>query len=394
MPSDWNRASINWGDLTGQPIDRIVYELWSATVERDYYYRVMSCQSSTEVVNQRNIYLEAVLSRSMASQIRYIYETFSRWLKPSSDFIGNHLADMIGQCVFIDDSDGQPAPDPDWVSGDGGDNTYTVLYGKGNLDYTSGGALSSLVGYDLSFIPLNSDFNRPNPKQLKVLYDILQLDLKNRCFFVRWTLSNFGRPSGFWAEPIKGNYIWATDIGRKTSSDAPDPADPALVKNEYNSQFYEYFNFSQKMATYDTLSTNDGSQGPPSYSIGSEVHVLSFGTNATYIPQVPINTIDLHAYQNIIEVTNPEVTFSYTPSAYSKIVTNNFLNVFVNDVFTPQTRLVFRPLLELDEIDVLSILRNEGPPYGRIDSSRIISNQIFANIAKEDFLKYYTEPTN
>lgn len=378
MPSDWSRAGIDWSDLTGQPIDRIVYELWSAVIERDYYYSAMSCETSSQITTVYNSYTEILKSKSMASQIRDVYAAFSRWLKPYSDFDGLEIS-MIGYSVFIDDIDGGLSAPPIFL-GDS-DSVYSTLYGKGNLDYTATGSLSIDMGVDLSFIPLAKSFDRPNVEELKIFYDILQRDLKNRGFYVIWDNGGFGRPAGFLTEKIRSNFIWKPSRGLKSSG---AQADKTATINAYNADSFEYEVFGSILQNYDQARITNGQ-----YDILSEISVLYFGLDAQYIPQVDIDTIDIYDYQYIEDTKNNDFDFDYTPaSPQNKIVSNNFLTVDLDDPVNPVfNKRVFRPLLIADEITVNDL--NAG-----VDEStrRRIGSQIFCNIAKENFLKYYTEP--
>lgn len=378
MPSDWSRAGVDWSNLSGQPIDRVVYELWSAVIERDYYYRAMSCETTSQVQAEYNTYIENKKSKSMASQIRDIYAAFSRWLKPGADFDGVSVS-MIGYSVFIDDIDGGLA-DPPTFLGDS-DSVYSTLYGKGNLDYTATGSLSIAMGVDLSFIPLFQSYDRPNVEHLKTFYDILQRDLKNRGFYVFWDNGGFGRPSGFRVEKIRSNLIWKPSRGLKSSG---AETDKNAVINAYNADSYEYDVFGSIFESYDQAQLSSGN-----YSISSETNVLYFGLNSIYIPQVDVDTIDIYDYQYIQDTPNNDFDFDYTPaSPQNKIVSNNFLIVDLDDPVNPVfNKKVFRSLLVADEIIV-----NDLTPGNDTSTRRRIGSQIFCNIAKENFLKYYTEP--
>ena len=83
-PSKWN-DNINWDDLKGQRLDYIIRSIYNATVERDYWYRVMSVNQfdpKAYVASQMNN--NEFLNKNSLREIQVIFEIFERWLRPYS----------------------------------------------------------------------------------------------------------------------------------------------------------------------------------------------------------------------------------------------------------------------------------------------------------------------
>ena len=104
MPvSKWNQ-DINWNDLRGERLDYVIRSIYNATIERDYWYKVMSVNefNPAQFVGNEFTANGTFLNKNSLLELSVIYETFERWLRPYSE-ISNSLSslDLYGLCFFM-----------------------------------------------------------------------------------------------------------------------------------------------------------------------------------------------------------------------------------------------------------------------------------------------------
>ena len=380
MPvSKWN-MNINWDDLRGQRLDYIIRSIYNATIERDYWYRVMSVDQldpktfvGTEMQNNE------ILNKNSHRELQVIYEIFERWLRPytkiKTDYDGQFF-DMYKYCIFPDET--QTAPDVPVSVNDFG---FNKIYGVGNYDYTAGGNLSNLVGYDLSFIETGYTYGTINGDHLRAFYNILNLNLKNRCFSLVWDgRGRFGRPKYF-GSSIPRTGLFYSQLKRYKIISRSDDNYSQLV-SDFNAEPYDENPLIGSVLIEDDYNFRNNniveSNQLISEYFASYIDPLEFkGFN--------IVDFDTELIINIEETrTNDNtVNFTYTTDTpIAKRVQNN--NTVINGF---NGAYMIDPL---DEIQVQSV----GPvPFGEPNSNikRLGLPQLFIDLNKEGFLKYYTE---
>lgn len=382
-PSKWN-DDINWDDLRGQRLDYIIRSIYNATIERDYWYRVMSVdQFDPKSYVFDEIENNEFLNKNSHRELQVIYEIFERWLRPytkiKTDYDGQVL-DLYGLCVFIDEQAG--TPDQTVV------NTNTVwghekLYGVGNYDYTAGGNLSALVGYDLSFIETGYTYGTINGDHLRAFYNILNLNLKNRCTRIVWEGTGaFFRPKYFRVLPPRTGLFYGGIERLKSNNIIGD--DYSGLVSAFNNNTYSVGSggYGQTEDTYIFRRDNIAHTN----ALSSSYRGLFI--QAGQLKGFNITDFETSTYYNIEETRNdPQNTpFDYTTdSPQSRKADNNNINIGGNDCIYG--------ILPSDEIQV----QNVGPVifdlYGLRSITRHIYTQFFIDLNKEGFLSYYTEPT-
>ena len=384
MPqSKWN-PDINWNDLSGQRLDYIVRSIYNATVERDYWYKVMSVDdvNPKQFVSQEFFDNDTLLGKNTLLELVVIYETFERWLRPyekvKTDY-PNGL-DLYGLCFFPDDS----VSNPDYTVGTGARNIFAFdrIYGLGNYDYSSGGSLSNLVGYDLSFLEDEYNYGELNGDHLRVFHDILNLNLKNRCFPCSWNQSSFSIPPSF-ISSIPVPSLFFSQLKKIKNEFILDDSYAQLV-TDFNNAVYDEDPAYGLIQNFDRYSYA---------TFPSESNTLRSEYSATYIDPTNFKGFNITDFNTDLVLTIQElrsvgntVNFSYTTDApISKRVTNN--NTVINNV-----NGVYM-LTEVDEIDVQSI----GPVSSGQSVQGVVRQfypQLFIDLNKEGFLSYYTEEAN
>ena len=381
-PSKWN-DNINWDDLKGQRLDYIIRSIYNATVERDYWYRVMSVNQfdpKAYVASQMNN--NEFLNKNSLREIQVIFEIFERWLRPYSkiktDYDGQFL-DMYGLCVFVDDFDSGVADAPNVVLN--GSWGYDRIYGRGNYDYATNGNLSTLVNYDLSFIETGYIYGEINGDHLRAFYNILNLDLKNRCFPLQWDgVGQFFKPKSFKSSIPIDNLIYGVERKYKRVQILDD--NYSQLVTDFNNESYDenpVVSGTLNIDGYDFVNTNT-----------EESNTLRSLYSATYIHSsdfkgFSITDFNTDSYYNIEEIreASEATNFSYTTfPPVSKKIANNLLNLNgVDCVYSLST---------VDEILVQSV-GAVAFPKNLTNIERKIMPQLFIDLNKEGFLSYYTE---
>ena len=385
MPqSKWN-PDINWDDLRGQRLDYIVRSIYNATVERDYWYKVMSVDdiNPKQFVSQEFFDNDTLSSKNTLLELVIIYETFERWLRPYEKIKTEYPNgfDLYGHCFFPDDS----VSNPDYTVGTGARNIFAFdrIYGLGNYNYSSGGSLSNLVGYDLSFLEDGYNYGELNGDHLRAFYNILNLNLKNRCFPCSFVKGQFSRPDNFSSSIPRGSLFFSQLKRIKQESIAGD--NYAQLVTNFNNAIYDEdpaYGLIQNYDRYVYISDNT-----------SETNVLRSEYSATYVNPINLKGFSVTDFNTDLVLTIQElrsedntVNFSYTTnSPISKRVANN--NTTINGLDGVYMQTV------ADEIDVQSI--GPVPPSTPIQAiQRQFYPQLFIDLNKEGFLSYYTEEAN
>ena len=174
MPSGWTTSGIDWtstATMRNSRTEDIVRDLYLAVNDRDYWIKKSKFLQLTTIPPVLD--LEGRIRMDQA--LKFIQDTVSGWFLPNQD-IASRLDILGGEnqmgslCCFLDDvfvPTGFPAY---FVS------RVQYFYGFNNLDYTASGNFETQYGLDMSLI-------RQPPKRFnliwcKLIYDILQLDLK------------------------------------------------------------------------------------------------------------------------------------------------------------------------------------------------------------------------
>lgn len=385
-PSKWN-DDINWDDLRGQRLDYIVRSIYNATVERDYWYKVMSVDefNPKQFVGFEFTANGTFLSKNTFLELGIIFETFERWLRPYSKIktdYDNQVLDMYGLCVFIDLENGTPDPSPVVTNTIWG---HEKIYGVGNYDYSSGGNLSALVGYDLSFIENGYTYGELNGDHLRAFYNILNLNLKNRCNIITWEgTGNFGRPKYFRVDEPRGGLFYRGLTRSKTEIVADD---------DYTGLVTAFNNASYTESGLGGVPTTEDQYGFQRNNV-NHFNRLTSTYGGVYIEPSELKGFNIadfenSIYYNIQESQNDPLNTPYnytTNSPQSRSAINNNANIGGFDCLYC--------ILPSDEIQVQSV----GPVDFLIDQytrsvTRHIYPQYFLDLNKEGFLSYYTEPT-
>jgi|14BtaG_2_1085337.scaffolds.fasta_scaffold01962_7 hypothetical protein len=381
MPaSKWN-SNINWDDLRGQRLNYIVRSIYNATVERDYWYKVMSVNqfNPKQFVSSEFTSNSTLLNKNTFLELEIIFETFERWLRPYS-IISNNPSDLdlYGFCVFYDDSVLSPDSTVSVLSQD--NFGYSRIYGTGNYDYTSGGNLSALVNFDLSFIGDGYVYGELNGDHLRAFYNILNLNLKSRCFPCYWRKGRFGRPDNFLSSNPRVGLFYNRPRRFKRVSGG---SDYQQIVNDFNNSPYD----EQTTQGYSTVGDEytfigDGQDSTNILTSGYE----SRGVDSSEFKDFEITDFNTTLLLNIEErrEANLNTNWTYTTAPTSKKVSNN--NITINNIEGVYLATVS------DEIDVQSI----GPvnnTQGLKTIRRVFYPQLFIDLNKEGFLNYYTEPT-
>jgi hypothetical protein len=379
MPvSKWNQ-DINWNDLRGERLDYVIRSIYNATIERDYWYKVMSVNefNPAQFVGNEFTANGTFLNKNSLLELSVIYETFERWLRPYSE-ISNSLSslDLYGLCFFYDDSVSSPDDTISLLAQD--TFGYSRIYGVGNYDYTSGGNLSNLVGYDLSFIGTGYNYGEIDGNHLRAFYDILNLNLKNRCFPCFWIKGQFGRPDHFRSTyPRLGSLYNRPRKFKRVSGGS----DYQQIVNDFNNEPYD----EQPTQAFSTIGDEysfigDGQDSTNILTSGYEAR----GVEASEFKGFDITDFNTTLLLNIEERRGADVStnWNYTTAPTSKKVLDN--NITINGINGVYLATVS------DEINVQSI-GPVGNTQGLETIRRVFYPQLFIDLNKEGFLSYYTE---
>jgi len=197
MASGWTTSGIDWTSAATMRESRtedIVREIYLAVNERDYWVKRIKFLEQTATPPVLDV--DGRIRTNQA--LFYIQNTVSGWLLPSAD-IGTRLdfvsttVSMESFCCFLDDSF-TPAGTPSIFA-----SRILHYFGFNNLDYSAGGNFETQFSIDLSL--LRNPPSRVDLNYLKMIYDILQLDLKTSAD--SWTVSNFGTGDRFFCDGVQ-----------------------------------------------------------------------------------------------------------------------------------------------------------------------------------------------
>ena len=350
MASGWTTSGIDWtsaSTMRNSRTEQIVTELYKATLERNFWIKTVQSSSIVPVVLYKKI--------RMDTQLRYIYETFEKWFRPLINGNDSPFALNLEYSPFVNDGDGLASAYPNSAV-----TSFSIPYGKGSYDYSSGGDLSSLVSYDMSF--LGAIGNRVNLNHLYSFYTILNLPLM--CRLQRLTQNV--------------NYITSPNLS-------------ALFAKVYASTGSQSGTEAQVKAVLNNIPLNDSSTSV-GYSLDLDININqsrfalgSFGSNYdSYFAKFNnynISDFDILSYSYGAESYGSlPLTLDIAPvNPYNAVVLNKFENATIGG--STEACLSPSPNININSFS------------GVLSASVQVNylSQNFLNINNELLLDYYTE---
>lgn len=355
MPSAWNRIGVNWLDLSSTRLEPVINEIYNATLERDYWLRVASKQSGLNPPTYDSI--------NTSYQIRFIYDTFEAWFRPLST--SSNKLYGYNEGIYVAD-DGLISEFPTDMKSR--QMYFTTPYGKDSYNYLSGGNLSNLVNYDMSFLSNGTPNGRVNIEHLQVFYKILNLNLKNRLFTLTYNTTlgfypSFIMNSGLVRELIiTGNFQGVdTDLiaDFNNTSNSTD-ANTSNFSNQYIFSFNaenipsDIYSYNLQKRFFELRGFDASKFNFLSYVYGEEV--VYNNLDATYTPTTPSNEIIGNSFLDVSILGAPlsKAYMPYTPTNLTAISASNFGD----------------------------------------NSQTVYSSQSFIDINNSELISYYTEDSN
>jgi hypothetical protein len=168
----------------------IVREIYLAVNERDYWISFFNPSWRLTTPQRTLPLLDRAGRMRVENQMQYIYNTVKTWITPFSDInpptSGNFYT--LNESCFLDEEspfDLNLVSDPEYKPFKSLERRW---YGRKNLDYSQGGTLEALLNYDLILFR-NYKYKRIDLTFLKMIYDLLNLDLKISNAYTRMTAS-------------------------------------------------------------------------------------------------------------------------------------------------------------------------------------------------------------
>lgn len=352
MPSAWDRIGANWLDLRNIRTEPVINEIYKATVERDYWLKLIQ----GDTVTAPNYPLV-----NTSYQLRYIYIAFERWFKPLS-IVSNGLLSS-GYYIY---EDGSPTSDPvdEYVDA----LQFSTPYGKTSYDYVSGGNLSTLVNYDMSFLNVGIPNGRVNIEHLQIFYKVLNLNLKNRMF--RLSKNN----SGYFSDSQRSN-TFVDMYQTEDQADTPQTANQTVteVNNFQDEADGTFVNFRMRGLVYYSR-----------YGAPTELYTGEFRRYQISLDNHTIENFDINCYYRVWEDKDAGFSASYSPVVGNYIQGGSFRTINVLNQGGAQ-KTVYDPLPE-----ILFTTINGGDINDSIRVNTVPQN--FININNEEILSYYTAP--
>ena len=358
MPSSWNRINADWSNLLNTRLDPVLNELYKATQERDYW--LCGLIGIDKVIDSN--------TKNSSYQLRYLYSTFNRWLKPSDDI---PLDEVWDGSFFLDDNGGNSDYPSDIV------NSRTLIqqniFGMSSLDYSSDGTLSTLINFDLSFLESgHPPDGRVNLNHLECFYKILNLDIKSRMNRMKRTNEGFEFNSAENTSLSRIGFV-SNDLGN-TDRNATENEIIDLVEDYVNSREVRFSNFSPINFLSFGVNNINVDEGNYNGSIQGGVLFLRDYNFSDF----EATSFIYNKYEN-----DDGISFSYSPSDQSSRKENPFFNY--TDVNAGD---VLSGWFENYDFVLNSISYTEGD---RVSADTFYSSLKFINLNNSSILKYYTE---
>ena len=358
MASAWNRIGVDWEDLSNTRLEPVINEIYKATIERDYWLRVTGKELNLNPPNNNTV--------NSSKQLRDIYSIFETWFRPISTSSSRSLD--FNESVYLAD-DGLVSEFPSDIKIR--QMYFTTPYGKDSYNYISGGNLSSLVGYDMSFLGDGVPNGRVNIEHLQVFYKILNLNLKNRLFTLTYSTSLGFYNSFRMNSDIVSEVIITGTLDSGSSGDIINDFNVTSNSNEAISSNFsnQYnFNFSQRGGS--------GSEATYDYALSKRFF---------YMRNYNTDDFDFFSYVYSEETVDGNLEAEYTPTTPSnEIILNNFIDVIVDGGSLTKAYMPY-PTTVLNSLS--------GDDFGD-DIQVIYSSQNFIYINNNALLEYYTEEAN
>ena len=191
MPSGWTNSGIDWtsaATMRNSRTEDIVKHLHQAISELDHWIS-KSCYSFRR---RGTVFPEIDIDARfrIEDSLNYIYSILNLWFRPYEDynFVPNYQNELrfvlpFNGSVFVDFDKSSPSFDSDGF-----------YLGYGNIDYSLGGQLESIMGFDVGFIRDYTEAVLPRVSldDFKKIYDILNKGFYNRAFDISYRLSDLG----------------------------------------------------------------------------------------------------------------------------------------------------------------------------------------------------------
>ena len=353
MPSAWNRIGVNWLDLSSTRLEPVINEIYNATLERDYWLRFTQGDTSLPP--------KTTLSRNTSYQIRYIYTTFERWFKPLSGLSSSQLL-LSGYYIY---EDGNPTSDPtqEFTTS----LAFSTPYGKDSYNYLSGGNLSTLVNYDMSFLASGVPNGRANIEHLQVFHKVLNLNLKNRIFRLIKSGADY-----FSDSTRQNNFLqmFVTDGVTDEPETAGDTVN--IINNAQNTNQARYVNFRM-----------GGSVDFQRVNQIDELYDGSFVRRQISLDDYNIENFNLSCYYRIWDDIDSDFSINYTPSVGNYLIGNNFRDLIVSNQGGAVVT-VYDPLPNITTSTISGV-----NPFDKAEINLVPQN--FIDINNSELISYYTE---
>ena len=362
MPSGWTTSGIDWTSVQTMRNSRtedIARELYLATHERDFWVRRWTTKSSGNYSTQ----FPVIPTQRLENQIEFIYTTLRNWLTTDLNPVIT-TSYVENKAVWIDENQ---IPT-------GSDFTDTVNLGIPHWDMSQNGNLETELSLDLSFL---RDYqgglvNRVSLSDMKKVYDILNFLTKCRAYQIE---SN-GEGTGF------KNYLQNLNVSL------------------FGSGVYQRYHSSDRFATPSEIDVyNEWASSTPTQGLGENQLVTYFQrviANAGYFlssNELYFQFINMNGF-NTNQFTSNNFDFKML---YFDLETSNDSNPDLNIVNGINEMQTFYESLgakcfPFPNTDMQNF--PNMPTSGSVAWRNTGYLLPYADMNKEGFLKYYTEPTN
>ena len=407
MASGWTNSGIDWTSVATMRNSRtedVVREIYLAVNERDYWISFFNPSWRLTTPQRTLPLLDRTGRMRVENQMQYIYNTVKTWVTPFADInpptSGNFYT--LNESCFLDET----SPFNLNLVSDPSYKPFKLLerrwYGKKNLDYSQGGTLETLLNYDLALFR-TYEYKRIDLGFLKMIYDLLNLDLKISNSYTRLTNSITEGQSRVYKFELNSNDFYGY-VNRLSSSKSW--SNSVLMQDGFDENI-DLFNAIYEgmpptsegsFVKQDSISASISSIGCKANTNGSgrsgcskDVSYGSYIMNGFNNTQFDMSITDIQIDNYIYLKDLGQTFFDYLP------VSGANLSLGINS---------YNPTIQnIDSHDVFLYTNNDPRPwpYGiaPADSSGIQKKEdlegypvIFLNIDnQEGFLNYYTEPT-
>lgn len=360
MPSGWTTNGIDWSSALNMRKSRtedIIRELYKATHERDFWVR----RWATKSTDNYSTVFPTIPTQRIENQIDFIYTTLQNWLTTDSNPVISTTY-VENKAVWIDENQ---IPT-------GSDLTNTVNLGIPHWDMSENGNLETELSIDLSFLrdyttPIKS---RISLNDMKKVYDILNFLTKCRTYQVEYDNGIFTRSLQNLETSLFGSGVYVRGHISGVFAN-PDPVD-----------------------TY-----NQWANSTPSIGFGPDPTV-SYNQRTTSIPDYLLNSNEVYfQFTNMtgFDASNYEASDFTFEMLYLDLQTANTQNPLLNIVNGINAMGNIQESLGAKAF-VYPNTDMQTFPSVPSSGSNVWRNtgylMPFADMNKEGFLKYYTEPTN